>query len=346
MRALLVRREDANAESLADRVLCQDVRAASGAVSFAKGRVIQSDDVPALLTLPWDELHLLRMEDGDVHEDEAGSRLAAAAAGDGIEVRASSAGHWPLAASVRGILEVATSPLRDVNAIEGICVYTLYDGQVVEEGEVVARAKITPFVLAGARLHAAERVAEQSHGLVGLRRFLPKQVGAVVQESLGERAMARFRDALGEKVHWFGSTLLEPAFVTPRAEAIAHAVTRLLDQGAHIVTIAGTKAMDALDPAFTALDHLGARMERHGVPAHPGSLFWLARCGGVPILGMPTCGLFSQATVFDLVLPRLLTGEEVGGAQLADLGHGGFLTRDMSFRFPPYRKSKDRGELE
>ena len=346
MRALLVRREDANAESLTDRVLSRDVRSESGTVSFAKGRVIHHDDVSALLQLPWEELHVLCVEEGDVHEDEAGARLAAAVAGEGIDVRGASAGHWPLAASVRGILEVDTGPLREVNAIEGICVYTLYDGQVVGDGEAVARAKITPFVLADARLRAAEEIAERSKGLVRLRRFLPKQVGAVVQESLGERAMARFRDALGVKVSWFGSTLLEPEFVTPREDAIAQAVTRLLEGGAQIVTIAGTKAMDALDPAFTALERLGARMERHGVPAHPGSLFWLARRNAVPILGMPTCGLFSQATVFDLVLPRLLAGEDVGGNQLADLGHGGFLTRDMSFRFPPYRQSKERGELE
>jgi len=86
-------------------------------------------------------------------------------------------------------------------------------------------------------------------------------------------------------------------------------------------------------------------MERHGVPAHPGSLFWLAYLADVPLLGMPACGLFSQATVFDLVLPRVLAGERVGRAWLAELGHGGFLTRDMAFRFPPYRPAAGRGEV-
>ena len=43
--------------------------------------------------------------------------------------------------------------------------------------------------------------------------------------------------------------------------------------------MAGTRAMDPLDPAFVALDRLGAPLERYGVPAHPGSLLWLARLG-------------------------------------------------------------------
>jgi len=86
-------------------------------------------------------------------------------------------------------------------------------------------------------------------------------------------------------------------------------------------------------------------MVRHGTPAHPGSLLWLARWKDRPVLGMPACGMFSQATSFDLVLPRLLAGEEVGNAELAGMGHGGLLSRESAWRFPPYRQSAARGEL-
>ena len=102
--------------------------------------------------------------------------------------------------------------------------------------------------------------------------------------------------------------------------------------------MAGTKAMDPLDPP-SGIERLGAPLERYGVPAHPGSLFWLARVGEVPVLGMPTCGLFSQATTFDVILPRVLAGERVDRTTLAELGHGGLLSRDAAFRFPPYRPS-------
>jgi molybdopterin biosynthesis enzyme len=124
------------------------------------------------------------------------------------------------------------------------------------------------------------------------------------------------------------------------------AIEEQLGRGARLVVVAGSKAMDELDPAFLALAALGAVRERHGIPAHPGSLFWLARLRGVPIIGMPTCGLFSQATVFDLVLPKMLAGQAVDAAALAALGHGGLLTRDVAFRFPPYRPSRQRGALE
>ena len=37
--------------------------------------------------------------------------------------------------------------------------------------------------------------------------FRDHRVGAVVHASMGERALARFRDAVTEKIAWFGSAL-------------------------------------------------------------------------------------------------------------------------------------------
>src|SRR2546425_10328242 len=76
------------------------------------------------------------------------------------------------------------------------------------------------------------------------------------------------------------------------------------------------------------------------------SLLWLALWDGKAVLGMPTCGMFSQATTFDLALPQILVGERVDNRTLAEMGHGGLLSRDMAYRFPPYRTNAARGELE
>jgi hypothetical protein len=346
MRPIVVERASLSADSIDGLVLCQDVRGEGGHPAFAKGRILQPDDAPLLMALPWERLHVAAMEADEVHEDAAGRRIALAAAGEHVTVGSFNAGHWPLTAVSRGSLQVSADALRRVNSLDGPCVYSVFHGQVVDAGEIVARAKITPFALAETRVREAERIGSDAGGMVRVRAFRPMRVGAVVQETLGERAMTRFKAALSEKVEWLGSHLEEPRFVAPDPEAIGGAITKAIDDGAQVIVVAGTKAMDLLDPAFIALARIGATIERHGVPAHPGSLFWLARHGDAPILGMPTCGLFSQATVFDLILPRILSGERIGSAELAELGHGGLLTREMSFRFPPYRRTSNRGEVE
>lgn len=346
MKGVRLARAAARAEDLAGRVLARDLRDEAGRIALGKGTVLDDGALAAIAHLPWDELHLVEPAPGDVHEREAGARLARAAAGPGVAVATLAGGAWPLSAMHRGLLAVDVRALDEVNAVEGLCLYTLYHGQVVEADEPVARAKIVPFVLAEQQVACGEAIAGRSGGIVSVRPFQQTRIGAVVQESLGPRAMARVREALAEKVEWFGSTLMDPVFVPPVAAALVDGLHRLLDAGAQVVTLAGSRPMDPLDPAFEALGRIGATMVRHGVPAHPGSLFWLARVGEIPIIGVPSCGLFSQATVLDLVLPRLLAGEPLDARQLASMGHGGFLTRDMAFRFPPYRHARERGAVE
>jgi molybdopterin biosynthesis enzyme len=168
----------------------------------------------------------------------------------------------------------------------------------------------------------------------------------VARENLEGKQRARFESALQQKVDWFGSRLLSIRYAGASPQAVADELTALRREGADLLVVAGASALDPLDPVFGGLERLGARLERQGAPAHPGSLLWLARWGGVAILGMPTCGMFSQATTFDLVLPRVLAGESIGNREMAGLGHGGLLSRDMAYRFPPYRASAARGELE
>jgi molybdopterin biosynthesis enzyme len=108
-----------------------------------------------------------------------------------------------------------------------------------------------------------------------------------------------------------------------------------------LILTAGAASTDPLDPFFVAIAALGGRVVRRGVPAHPGSMLWLARIGGTAILGLPTCGAYSKATAADLLLPRLLSGEDPSEKTVAKLGHGGILTRSQRFRFPAYARELD-----
>jgi molybdopterin biosynthesis enzyme len=178
-----------------------------------------------------------------------------------------------------------------------------------------------------------------------VKAFEPRKIGALTRSSLEAKQRTRFEAALTEKVDWFGSSLLPVRYCDDDAAAVAEALASLVGEGADVLIAAGAASLDPLDSIFAGLRLAGGQMIRHGVPAHPGSLLWLARWHGRPVLGMPACGMFSQATAFDLVLPRMLAGEEIRIAELAGLGHGGLLSRDSAWRFPPYRQSAARGEL-
>jgi molybdopterin biosynthesis enzyme len=242
-------------------------------------------------------------------------------------------------------VSVNAAALDAVNGLEGMSVFTLYDLQPVEAGEAVARAKITPLAIPDRLVKDAETRAGSAGGLVAVKPFRPHVLAALSRESLAPPQRQRFESSLAEKVDWFGSRLLPVRYAAGDAAAVAAEMESLLAAGADILIAAGAGSLDPLDPVFAGLERLGGRMIRHGAPAHPGSLLWIADLRGHPVLGMPACGMFSQATTFDLVLPRILAGEPTGAAELAALGHGGLLSRDSAYRFPPYRKSGARGEL-
>ena len=82
-------------------------------------------------------------------------------------------------------------------------------------------------------------------------------------------------------------------------------------------------------------------MVRRGVPAHPGSMLWLATLGGAAVVGLPSCGAYSMATAADLLLARLAAGQPATPATVARLAHGGILSRSQRFRFPAYARDLD-----
>src|SRR5688572_18694182 len=166
MKPLLLERASVRGDALNGLVLSEEMRGEDGRPVFAKGHVIVEDDVTTLMGLSWSRLHLVALDDGEIHESVAGRRIAEAAAGEGIAVGSLSGGHWPLTSTVRGIVDVSLDAMRTLNAIDGPCVYSVFRGQVVDAGELVARAKITPFALDEARVGDAEAIAKRAGGLV------------------------------------------------------------------------------------------------------------------------------------------------------------------------------------
>jgi hypothetical protein len=307
---------------------------ARGVGSLQKGAVLSRSD---LLALRGKELHVIEMEPGDVHEDTAGRRVAQSAAGEGVSVQPLQAGSWPLAAQHRGIVELDQAKLAQLNDSDDLAVVTLPEGQIVVDGETVGRAKIVPFVTREEHVRRAESIGP----VLRVRPFKPLRVAALVQEKLDDESLARFARALGEKVSFFGSQVISVS----RTDDLAAGLREVVQKGAQLVAMAGSKLMDPLDPAMQALTRAGAKIEKHGVPIHPGTLLWVASLDGVPVIGAPACGLFSRPTAFDILLPMLLSGEKLSRASLSQLGAGGLLTKDLSFRFPPYRPDLPRGEL-
>ena len=301
---------------------------------FRKGHRLTAEDLAQARTLDA-PVHVIRIEADDLHEDDAGRRLAQAVAGNGLELRGPAQSRYNLVATCKGVLKVDVAALDRINRIPGLAVFTLPDHLTVVPGRVCAGVKITPICVPGAAIGDAEAIAAGT-AVVRIAPFVRRRVGVVVTEGLSSSVRERFQGMVRKKLGWFGSEVLR--FEEPAAEphAVAAALTDLVRDGAHVILLAGGNTVDPLDPALLALPEVGAEMIRFGAPAHPGSMFWMAQLGAVPLINLASCSMYSKATVADLVLPWVLSGEQVGAEQLNALGHGGLLDRGMGWRFPAY----------
>jgi molybdenum cofactor cytidylyltransferase len=326
-------------------VLTRDLEVAGS--RWPKGRRLTADDLAQLAQpagtvlsgrrdLDPAGLTVLIPDPGDVHEDEAALRLAALVAGGGLTRRGPVQSRVDLLATAAGVLHVRINLLERLNRIDMLEVFSLYDGQTVAAGDLVASAKIAPHLIPGAILDRAA-AAVGRRGLIGVAPFVSRRVAVVVKESLHAPARERFEASVRLKVEALGSSLVGFDYVEDTPAAVSAALEGQA-AGADLILTAGSASTDPSDPFFQAIERLGGRVVRHGVPAHPGSMLWLARLGRVDILGLPTCGAYSKATAADLILPRLLTGERVSRGLVAGLGHGGVLDHSMRFRFPAYAR--------
>jgi molybdopterin biosynthesis enzyme len=174
----------------------------------------------------------------------------------------------------------------------------------------------------------------------------PVRVAVLVKEHVTGAARERFEASVRAKVAGLGATLAGIEYVPDAERPVADALRDVIrgPHGARIVLTAGGASTDPADPFYRAVDALGGRVVRHGVPSHPGSMLWLGRIGRVAVIGLPSCGAFSKATAADLLLPRLVAGQPATAATVAKLGHGGILTRSQRFRFPAYARELDAPE--
>ena len=330
MRALRLPSADVTPAAISGRVLTHDL-----GPGLRKGTVLGARHVEALRRVP--EVHVVELDEGDVHEDEAARRLGAAVAGPGTRLEGPVQSQVRLVALARGLARVDREAVDRLNQLPAVGVFTLVDGQAVEAGEEVAGAKVTPVAIPGLVLEQAQRLAAAAAPVVRVDAFRPLRTLVVVTERLKPRARAMFAEAVTRKLGWYGAELLAVREVARSGEAVRAAYEEARRLRADVVLFAGASSIDPLDAAYSELAAAGGELLRQGAPAHPGSMLWLGRLDRAVVLGVASCAGFGRDTALDLVLPFVFAYGEAGEVDFRRLGYGGLVEAGAGRRFPPYR---------
>ena len=328
-------------QSAIGMVLCHDVtQIIPGRMkgpAFKKGHILREEDVPQLLRMGKEHVYAwdIQSDSGLLHEDEATILIARAAAGRNIAVSEPNEGKVELSATVEGLLKIDIEALFEINVEEIVCA-TIHTNQRVARGKVLAGIRVIPLVIEEAKVERVKRICSQHQPLIEVLPFRSFNAGIITTGS--EVFHGRIKDEFGpvvrEKLSELGCQTLGQSFVSDDPKRIVEEIGSFLSQGAEMIIVTGGMSVDPDDVTPAAIRNSGARVVTYGAPVLPGAMFMLAYLGNVPILGLPGCVMYHKTSVFDVILPRLLAGEEITRRDIVGLAHGGLCVRCEECRYP------------
>ena len=300
-----------------------------------RGHVVGRDDIPRLLNLGKEHLYVWEMGARSLHENDAAIRIARAVSGPGITLTEPAEGKVQLKAAFAGLLKIEIGALAELNGIDQICVATLHSNRLVKPGCTVAGCRVVPLVIDAAKIARVEARCRAAPAIVEVKPFRGLRIGIITtgSEVYHGRSEDRLGPVLRAKVAVLGSEVSRQIFVPDDIDQILDAIRTMEVEGAEMILVTGGMSVDPNDATPAAIRAAGGRIEVYGTPVLPGSMFMLAHLGSIPVLGMPGV-MHDKTTVLDLLLPRILAGEEVSRSDIARLGHGGICLECELCRYP------------
>ena len=294
--------------------------------AFHKGHTVCNDDICHMQKLGKNNLYVIDLEDDEIHENQAAAILAEALSGDGIAWKDEPhEGKINLVAATDGLFKVDTTALAAFNMVDEVMCATLHHHTLVKKGDKVAATRAIPLVMKRVAIERAAAIARQNGAVLAVKALRRAKVGLVItgNEVFHGLIEDRFAAILSKKVTDLGSEVDGIAFAPDDEKLIAQAISNHLDRGCDLIMLSGGMSVDPDDVTRQGIRLAGATEMNYGSAVLPGAMFLAAYIGEIPLLGVPACGMYHRITVLDLVLPRILTGEHIGKAELAFLGHGG-----------------------
>ncbi len=319
MKVTVIPLEEAVGKPLAHDLTQIDAPRHKKSARFKKGQIITAEDIPTLKDMGKENLSVMEMSPGEVHEDDAALQLAEVLCGENLKVTPPEEGRCNLVATRSGILWYLAETVNRVNQDPDWVLAALAPHRPVLEGQTVAGFRIRPLVMEDYRV---ERAVAAVRGSVpfSVLPFRDLKVALVTtgKEIVDKRVEDAFRPKLDEKLGRLSGSVMGQVFCTDSLEEIAFAIQKFIDDGAKVVICTGGMSVDPDDRTPGAIRSVCRKISFQGSPALPGAMLMLGYAKSpvddedVAVIGAPACVAFDERTALDKLLPFIFAGIEPG----------------------------------
>ncbi|WP_419903311.1 NTP transferase domain-containing protein [Kiloniella sp.] len=314
--------------------LAHSLKSRSG--RLGKGHKITARDIDDLLAEGLKQIVSIRMESGDIHEDNAAARLGEAVSGAGSSPSTAFTGRCNIHSTTHGVLCVSPSEIDALNSVdEAITLATLPPFSTVYPGQLIGTVKIIP-------LAAPEQALSRAEGKTQLqvKAYQKHKVGLILTRlpQTKTSVLEKTQTVVNQRLKTCDNELNTTLTVAHEDLEIAQAVERLRSENHDLIMIFGASAIvDRQDSLPAGLVLAGGTIEHFGMPVDPGNLLLLGEHSGATVIGLPGCARSPKLNGFDWVLQRILAKIDVTKKDLTAMGCGGLLS-EISTRPQPREK--------
>jgi len=303
---------------------------------FKRGHMIREEDIPEFLNIGKEHVFVMELKPAIIHEDDAALRLGKAFSGKNTKITGPSEGKVTFHSKINGLLKINLPLLHRINLSGNIILSTLHRCTSCTPGMAIGATRIISLTAPEREIEKVENWCEKYGPVIEILPYRVLNIGVVVtgNEIFHRRIKDRFDDRVGKKILNFGSQVVKKRIVSDDIQQIAKALIEFRDDFLDLILVTGGLSVDPDDVTRAGIKKAGTKIIFYGTPVLPGAMFLYGMLGGKPVLGLPACVFHHNATLFDLVFPRILAGETLNKREISLLGHGGFCLNCDPCRFP------------
>ena len=303
---------------------------------FKKGHVIREEDIPKLLDIGKEHIYVWEPKKGQLHENDAAIRIKDLVLGQGCYISEEiKEGKIDFFANTQGIVKINKDLLLKLNLLGEIIVSTIHNNTPVKKGEKIGATRVIPLIIDEKKILEAEKIIKEK--IISVEEIKPKK--AVLITTGNEVYKGRIKDAflpvMKEKLEHYGSEIVKQIILPDNKEMITENILKAIEEDkVDMIICTGGMSVDPDDVTPSAIKDCNGEIVTYGAPVLPGAMFLLAYYKNIPILGVPSCAMYSKRTIFDLVLPRILADEKLSFEDIARFGNGGMCLNCEICSFP------------
>lgn len=298
---------------------------------FLRGHIIRKEDIEVLISLGKENIFVMEEEDKEknlIHENDAAMFILEKLNLDKefFEISSIREGKINITAKEDGILKIDINTLNKINKIGEIILVTKYNNSYIKKGENVAATRVIPLLIEKSQLGEMKEIVKDRNVLTFKKIDKNKKLALITtgNEVYNGIIKDKSKEALLKKYRKYELNDMEQVFSPDDKDTIKEYI-KMFENEKDIIMCTGGMSIDPDDVTPSAIKESNWEIVTYGTPVLPGAMFMLAYKGEKVLIGLPGGVVFSEKTVFDVLLPRILANDRITKQEIIEMGHGGLL---------------------